>query len=338
MIIQKSKIKTKQPIVFFSWPSIGMIGNYVINHLISQLKPSLFAEIEIDEYIVSNTIVENGIIYSNTSSYDKIYYSKQKQGDFLFISANLEPSIIYYKKFADELINFFEQLEVSLIITFHALPSYILHTDYPQIYIAKNMPDIKIFNEVKNLKFGTLEGINAVLLTLARDLAIKGVCIFCEIPFYTIDMINPQAAIPIIELLKKTFSFDLGFSTIYEDIKKFDEKIKDLFVEIDKKTQKFFKQLNTEIKNPILKPKKQNLLGIEEGITFEELKKQIKFSLPQSAKNKINELFKLASENIEYAKQLKEELDKWGVYKEYEDKFLLLFLKNKKTKPEEEKE
>ncbi|MCS7231042.1 MAG: PAC2 family protein [Elusimicrobiota bacterium] len=335
MIIQKSKIKLKQPIVFYSWPSIGMIGNYVINYLISQLQASVLAEIEIEEYIVpQSSIIEKGIIYSTPYISDKIFYSRQKHSDFVFIAATYEPASFHFLKFTQEIINFFQQLQASLIITFSALPSYILHTDYPKLYIARTSNDIKLFNEIEILNFGSIEGTNGVLLALAKESNINGICIFCEIPFYTTEMVNPQAAFSILKVLKDIFLFEVDFTKLYEDIKIFDEKIKNILTDINKKTQRFFKQLNMDTKQNFLK-RKQNLTEETSGITFEELKKQIKFSLPQSAKNRINELFKLASENIKYAKQLKEELDKWGVYKEYEDKFLLLFLKNKKQDMEE---
>jgi hypothetical protein len=51
--------------------------------------------------------------------------------------------------------------------------------------------------------------------------------------------------------------------------------------------------------------------------------------LPGSVKEKIENLFKQSQENIAKANELKVELDKWNVYKEYEDRFLDLFRKNR---------
>ena len=49
--------------------------------------------------------------------------------------------------------------------------------------------------------------------------------------------------------------------------------------------------------------------------------------LPQSVKEKIENLFELAKKDIGKANELKQELDRWNVYKEYEDRFLDLFKK-----------
>jgi hypothetical protein len=46
-------------------------------------------------------------------------------------------------------------------------------------------------------------------------------------------------------------------------------------------------------------------------------------------KEKIEKLFEQAKADIAKANELKTELDKWNVYKEYEDRFLDLFGKKK---------
>jgi hypothetical protein len=51
-------------------------------------------------------------------------------------------------------------------------------------------------------------------------------------------------------------------------------------------------------------------------------------NLPVSVKEKIEKLFEESRLDIAKAKELKIQLDKWNVYKEYEDKFLDLFRKN----------
>ncbi len=65
---------------------------------------------------------------------------------------------------------------------------------------------------------------------------------------------------------------------------------------------------------------------------IEKIKKDLAAytKLPQSARKKIEGLFKKAARNIGIANNLKSELDQWNVYKEYEDRFLDLFRKNNK--------
>ncbi len=344
MIIQKNKTKLTNPYIICGWPGMGMIGHYIVNHIISQIKPEIFAEIDYKEYIIPhNAIVENGIIYDIPQIQNKIFYHKIKskyyEQDFLLFLGDVEPSLYNMQNFANDLISFFKPFNPKLIMTFSGFPSNILHTDEPLLYVAQtnNSVDVKIKNEeslkLKPLTFGLIEGMSGIILSKAKEFEIEGICIIGEIPFYTIDMINPRVCYKILYFLKETFLFNISFEKIQQDIISMDERIKSTFIDLNEKAQMLLSQLQDSNKdnkkNLYYKAKTTN---DSSELTFEELKKKIKFSLPESAKNKINELFKLSSEDISYAKQLKEELDKWGVYKEYEDRFLSLFIKKKKGK------
>lgn len=336
MIIQKSKVKLKHPVLFCSWPTFGIIGRYIINYLISELHPTVYAEVDLQGYTVpNNAIVENGIIYSLPVIKDKVYYLKRDPEDLLFFCSDFEPSQSYLTKFATDFLSFLNQTNLATVITFAGIPTNILHLDTPKIYYAttSSLKAIPYFSKLnlQKLSFGIVEGMNGVILSTAKELGIDGICLFVEIPFYTVDMYNPQCAIKILTLLDELFSFELTYDKVYKDIKLLDERLRTTFSDLNLKAQQLFSQFEQDKQKSKNRQKIiEDIEGNISGITFEELKKRLKFSLPQSAKNKINELFKLASENIEYAKQLKEELDRWGVYKEYEDKFLALFLKDKK--------
>ncbi len=69
-------------------------------------------------------------------------------------------------------------------------------------------------------------------------------------------------------------------------------------------------------------------IGEEE---IEKIKKTLSqlTKLPTSVKERIDKLFEQAKLDIKKANELKAELDKWNVYKEYEDRFLDLFKKAK---------
>ena len=69
-------------------------------------------------------------------------------------------------------------------------------------------------------------------------------------------------------------------------------------------------------------------IGEEE---IEKIKKTLSqlTKFPLSVKEKIENLFIQAKNDISKANELKSELDKWSVYKEYEDRFLDLFKKAK---------
>lgn len=340
MIIQKSKTKLNQPVFICSWPCAGMVGRYVVDYLISQLSVSTYAEVDLQKYVpVRNVVVENGIIYSPMYVKEKIYYTRGENTDFLLFFSDFVPSVNNMAQLAFDLLTFLQQVGVEYILTFTGIPANILHTDIPKVYLASTYGAKYVRNivkqEIEKLYSGVIEGMNGIILSTAKEFAVEGICLAVEVPFYTADMYNPQCAKEILAIVERMFNFELDYNKMLQDIRLLDEHLRTMFSDINEKARQLFKQME-KLGGQKNKKKKEIIDNdTNTGITFEELKKQLKFSLPVSAKNKINELFKLASENIEYAKQLKEELDRWGVYKEYEDKFLSLFLK--KNKPSQER-
>ncbi|MCS7227396.1 MAG: PAC2 family protein [Endomicrobia bacterium] len=343
MIIQKNKTKLKQPVVLCSWPGAGMVGRYVINYLVSQLNPVVYAEVDLQEYvIIHNVVVENGLIYSPSYMKEKIFYVREAHTDFLFFFSDFQPAVNNMVKLATDFLDFLQRLNVQYILTFNGLPSNILHTDIPKVYLAYTFPSKQIKNIItqplEKLSSGVIEGMNGIILSTAKEFGIDGICLLAEVPFYTIEMYNPQCAKVLLNYLEQMFGFNIDYSKVMQDILLLDEHLRTTFSDINRKAQRLFSQMHPQDGFTEDMDKRKDIIDSNiSGITFEELKKKLKFSLPMSAKNKINELFKLASENIEYAKQLKEELDRWGVYKEYEDKFLSLFLKNKHSQERKEK-
>ena len=72
----------------------------------------------------------------------------------------------------------------------------------------------------------------------------------------------------------------------------------------------------------------QGPIGEDEVETIKKALSQLT-KLPISVKERIEKLFIEARTDITKASELKAELDKWNAYKEYEDRFLDLFRKNK---------
>lgn len=325
MILQKSKKKLQNPILICSWPGLGMVGNYVINYIVSQLKPEIYAQLNIEEYYSPhNVIIQNGILSLPQSVENKFYYIKSEEYDLLFFISDMQPLQNNMYNLAKEIVDFAKTMKVSHIITFAGMPTNILHTDKPKLFIAQSQQDSGLSFNLPLLGYGVVEGMNGVLLGVAKANDIPSTCLLAEIPVYTIEMENPQTALRIFKLLERMFVLKINLSQVEQEMINMEERIKIIFDELNQKAQKLMHQFES----PSGKHK-YDVVDIP-GISFEDLKKRLKFSIPESAKNKIEELFKLASENIEYAKELKDELDRWGVYKEYEDKFLSLFLKKKK--------
>jgi len=152
-------------------------------------------------------------------------------------------------------------------------------------------------------------------LGIAKKKGVKGVCLLGEIPFYTVQIENPKATAAILKVFNKYLKAELNLSAIEERTKLIEEEIDKLITYLKGETPE-------EGPSPLS----------QEDI--EKIKKDLAAytKLPQSAREKIENLFKDAEKDLGTANKLKDELDHWNVYKEYEDRFLDLFRKKDKKK------
>jgi len=121
---------------------------------------------------------------------------------------------------------------------------------------------------------------------------------------------NPKASHAVLEALKRILDIEL-------ELKELDQQASLVEQQIDQLIE--YLKLGGEQPPPI---------GEEE---LEKIKKSLSeySKLPQSIKAKIEKLFLQSKKDISKANELKAELDKWNIYKEYEDRFLDLFKKPK---------
>ena len=150
---------------------------------------------------------------------------------------------------------------------------------------------------------------NGLFLGMAKKEGFNGFCLLGEIPLYTIQIENPKASSAVLDALGRILKIQIDSNALIDEAHGMEGEI-----------------------NKLLDYLK---LGAPPGPIGEEDIERIKKSLtlltklPISVKENIERLFTQAKADISKAKELKSELDKWNVYKEYEDRFLDLFKKKK---------
>jgi len=155
-----------------------------------------------------------------------------------------------------------------------------------------------------------------LILGIAKEAGLEGVCLLGEIPLFTIQTENPKSSLAILYKLTKILNIEVDPQGLEDQARLMEEEIEKLIDFIHSPQQHSGPE-------PI---------GEDE---IEKIKKTLSLytKLPQSAREKIEKLFWEVKTNVAKANELKKELDQWNVYKEYEDRFLDLF-----KKPQEKKE
>jgi uncharacterized protein len=204
-------------------------------------------------------------------------------------------------------------LGVEMVVSFASMPQATDHTQDSRVWFAAT--DQKIKENLSKHNFSALEdgqisGMNGLFLGMAKKAGLKGFCLLGDIPLYTIQIENPKASAAVILGLGKVLNMQINVQPLKEQAQAMENEINKLL--------DYLKLGNAGQSAPI---------GEEEVELIKKTLSQLT-KLPVSVKERIEKLFEEIRLDISKASELKVELDKWNVYKEYEDRFLDLFRKN----------
>ncbi|MFA5116452.1 MAG: PAC2 family protein [Candidatus Omnitrophota bacterium] len=315
-ITRRPKLKNPQLIV--AWPGMGDVAFRTASFLIEKLGAKEFASIPSEDFLyLSGSIVQDGILDLPAPPTNKFYYWKNtRQGkdasDLIIFISDAQPDLTYYDEYCETILSAVKNHDLKTVICFAALPVPSDHTqDSEVLYCAtdRKFSEELSAHKIKKLSSGQISGMNGLFLGLAKKKGYRGFCLLGEIPIYTIQIENPKAAQALLEALNKI----LGLSLDTHELKEQGRLIED--------------QINQLV--DYLKPGSQHTPSPISEEEIERIKKSLSeySKLPQSIRAKIEELFQQSRKDITKAGELKSELDKWNIYKEYEDKFLDLFKK-----------
>lgn len=320
MIKEVSTPKLKDPVFIAAWPGMGEVAYRSALFLKEAMGFKMFAKLEAKGFFRPAAVtVEKGVIDLPKLAAGFFYYMKREKGqDIILFLGEAQPPLEYAEALSSTIVKFAKKYKAKHIFTFAAKPEAIDHKAKSSVWMAaidqESAKELSPFN-LKTLKEGQISGLNGIILGVAKNNGFKGACLLGEIPFYTVQIENPTASAAILKVIDKYLNLRLDVTPLVERGKFIEE-------EIDK--------LISYLKGEAM-PQGPSPLKDED---VEKIKKDLAAysKLPQSAREKIDILFKEAKKDIAKANELKKELDHWNVYKEYEDKFLDLFKKKDKRK------
>ncbi len=315
--------RLRKPWLIVVWPGMGDVGYRAALYLTEKLKAEEFASIPPEEFFyLTGSVIHKGILDIPELPFGKFYYWKSpakklkngpKATDLIIFVSNAQPDLAKAEEYAKRIIKVAKGFKVETVVSFASMPQPIEHTQEARVWVAATSLELRDDFKKHNfniLSEGQISGMNGLLLGMAKKEGLGGFCLLGEIPFYTIQIENPRASLALLKVLTTLLGIQIDFTGLNGQIHTMDEEINKL---LD------YLKIGLEGQGPI---------GEEE---IERIKKTLSqlTKLPASVKDKIEKLFSEAKTNSAKANELKDELDRWNVYKEHEDRFLDLFRKKK---------
>ncbi|MDD5431693.1 MAG: PAC2 family protein [Candidatus Omnitrophica bacterium] len=313
----KKKPRLKKPYIITAWPGMGEVAFKAASYLIEKLKAEEFASIPSENFFyLTGSVIQNGVLDIPELPQSKFYFWKNKAGknDLIIFLSNAQPDLVNAKEYSKKIVQVAKSFHAEMVVGFASMPQAIDHTQEPTVWFAATDPELREALKKFNLSLlteGQISGMNGLFLGLAKKEGLKGFCLLGEIPLYTIQIENPKASHAVLSSLIKILNIEIDVSELAQQGHNMEAEI-----------NKLLDYLKLGTGNQIAP------IGEEE---IEKIKKTLSqlTKLPVSVKDRIDKMFEEAKNDISRANELKLELDKWNVYKEYEDKFLDLFRKKK---------
>ena len=304
------KLQLQHPWLVAAWPGMGQVALNAGVYLLAKLSMTLIAEFEAsDLFDVDHVEVKDGIIQTGRRPRNRLFLWKAppQKHDLVVFLGEAQPPIGKYA-FCRQLLNHARQLGVERIFTFAAMATQMHPEHRSRIFGAAT--DRDSLEELKRLELeilqdGQIGGLNGVLLGAVAEEGLRGACLLGEMPHIFSQLPFPKASLAILEVFTTITGIDLDLTELAEQARATEQQLGELLAQVEKA---YGQQLPAE----------------EEEATPEPAERE---RLSAADERRIETLFEQAAKDRSKAFELKQELDRLGVFQEYEDRFLDLFKK-----------
>jgi proteasome assembly chaperone (PAC2) family protein len=309
------EMKLKSPWLVAVWPGMGGValsaGYYMMAklgmHLMMEFSPRTLFEVE-------HVTVKHGLIRSGRLPRSRLFVwsDPDAKHDVIVFIGEAQPPVGKYA-FCHSLIEHVRHLGVERVFTFAAMATQ-MHPEHPSRVFgaatdAEGLEELKRL-EIELLDDGQIGGLNGVLLGVAAEVGLRGMCLLGEMPHIFAQLPFPKASLAVLEVFTTIADIEIDLGELAEQARTVDQQLGAFLAQIENAMQQ---------REPGLVPDEA-----EEGVETEPPEKP---RLDAADEQKLEELFDQAQRDRSTAYELKRELDRLDVFKDYEDRFLDLFRK-----------
>ena len=306
----------RAPVLIAGWPGMGQVGLGACDYLRRKLGANLFAQIDVSSYHQPDSLtVENGLGRMPDAPKQNLYYSSEPP---LFIfEGDTQLSGEAGFKLAGELLDLVHRHGTETVFTGAAYAMPVSFRQRPEIFGAATNTSLRAEFAalgVKPLKEGNISGLNGLLLGLAAQRGMPAACLLATMPHYAIEAPNPKASRALIQVFQRILNTSVDMVEIDDAVREADQMFKDFEAKVNEAIQQLKNSLGAHVEN-------RQTVGEEQEERPE----------PHDLMERVEQLFEEARGDREKAVLLKQELDHWGLFHLYEDRFLDLFDKQPRS-------
>jgi proteasome assembly chaperone (PAC2) family protein len=289
------------------WPGMGHVAISAGYYLMSKLHMHLLAEMTAQElFDIDHVDVEDGVIQPGRLPRSRffVWRDPKQQHDIVVFIGEAQPPLGKYL-FCRRLMEYARSIGVERVFTFAAMATQMNLDDPVHVFgtaSSKELLTELTKHDADTLEEGRISGLNGVLVAAAMEVKLPAACLLGEMPHIFAQFPFPQASLAVLRTFSKLTGVAIELDELEEQAEAVGQKLAQLLQQME---QNLLHQESGEEEAETLFPE-------QEGLRAEE-------------HQHIERLFQESKRNRSKAYELKSELDRLGVFSDYEDRFLDLF-------------
>lgn len=304
--------KLTSPWLVAVWPGMGHVAISAGYYLMSKLGMNVLAEFSPRGlFEVEHAEVRDGLVRTGRLPRSRFFVWKDPAGkhDIVVFIGEAQPAVGKYA-FCQRLIDFAKDLGVERVFTFAAMASE-MRPEQPSRVLGAATDETGLAElkrlDVEIVEDGHITGLNGMLLGVAAEQGMRGYSLLGEMPQMFVQLPYPKAAQSVLAAFAQFAEIEIDFAELADQAEAIDQQLGEFMSRME-----------------------MGLEGGEDGDEQESWQQPEPEEPPLSQRDerRILRLFAQARENRAKSNELKSELDRLGVFKDYEDKFLDLFTKS----------
>jgi len=213
-----------------SWPGIGNVSLIVARYLKDKLNAEEIGEIDpVNFFEPVGVAVKDNVIEKPRFPESKFYYwqdDKAEKGLIIFIGEE-QPSSKGYELLSS-ILDVARKFKIKRVYSCAAAVTRIHHSEDSKVWaVATKRGLIKELQKYDVVFRGNLRiaGLNGLLLGMAKERNIEGVCLLGEVPAYAIQIANPGASYAVLKVLTKMLGIDIKLTELSDMAKQSKEEM-----------------------------------------------------------------------------------------------------------------
>ena len=231
-----------------SWPGIGDVSLTAAKYLVEKLNAVEIGEIEpVNFFEPVGVTVRDNIVESPRFPESKLYYwqyPKASKGLLIFIGEE-QPAFKGYE-LVKCVLDVAQRLKVVRIYSCAAAVTRIHHSEEIKVWGAATTPNlVEELRKHNVILRGNLRiaGLNGLILGMAQERGIEGICLLGEVPAYATQIANPKASLAVLSIMNKMLGITLDLT-----------ELSNLAERVDKEMDRIAKRITAEFIDQFTEP------------------------------------------------------------------------------------